>query len=297
MTTRSSTTTRLDLQVLKDNAPSHGRVRINHDGCPAGIDRKKRLEIKRCNDGSILGYCHHCGSAGYVRNGISRIRPVVPKASPPVDSGTSSLPADLEVDPVRWPPEAKAWFVKYGILPEVASSFGIGYSPRLRRVVLPCYDSGVCTGYQARKIFNDDSGPKYYTKRLTTPTAGNNSARTRLLFDGTRGASSTCGGTSEHTLVITEDALSAIKCGNWARSIALLNSSIDSSTILEYVNRVGRIDRIIIFLDNDNAYVKKNQLMIKRSLSLVFPNTDIKIIWGDKDPKEYNASDLQELLK
>ena len=49
------------------------QVHVNHEGCPEGLDRKKRLYIKRLPDNSVLAYCHHCGSSGYYADKITNI--------------------------------------------------------------------------------------------------------------------------------------------------------------------------------------------------------------------------------
>ena len=58
-----------DKMVIKDRASSlvPGKsIHINHEGCEAGKDTKRRLYISITSDGgAVLAYCHHCGRRGF----------------------------------------------------------------------------------------------------------------------------------------------------------------------------------------------------------------------------------------
>lgn len=115
----------------------------NHQNCPAGLDTKKRLYIKRTNDG-YQWYCHHCAQGGFVRGGIRNIHRVEEPYEGP------SLPADFDPDWNNWPKWAEEFQVK-----------GWGYSKYMDRVVIPVYGPDL-KGYQARAAPNKK--PKYLTK-------------------------------------------------------------------------------------------------------------------------------------
>lgn len=42
-------------------------VNINHEDCPAGNDTRRRLYVTITPEGTLLGYCHNCGSKGWTR--------------------------------------------------------------------------------------------------------------------------------------------------------------------------------------------------------------------------------------
>ena len=60
----------IDQKLIKAHAPSNNneQTHVNHVGCPAGEDKKRRLYIKR-TDKALLAFCHHCGEKGFVKLG------------------------------------------------------------------------------------------------------------------------------------------------------------------------------------------------------------------------------------
>lgn len=271
------------------------QVHVNHDNCSAGIDTRKRLYIKRCEDGRILSYCHNCGESGYFLPSIQEGR-----GTRKSNRGTNgnvyettrsrkSLPRDCQVY-AQWPALAKQWVSHYDITPQEVANHGICYSPRLRRVILPVFiytnnhDSSVShttaqsTGptlglYQARKIYPNDTGAKYLTYRNDSCVfVTNNNNRVDVC-------------------VICEDILSAIKLGRVAgRSIALLGTNLQEKHILTVVEGYKRF---LIFLDNDNIQVKKAQIKLFRMLSAF---GDVKVTHHDKDPKECSDKELERIV-
>lgn len=114
----------------------------NHQDCPAGMDTKKRLYIKRTSDG-YQWYCHHCAQGGFVRAGVRNIHKVEEPYEGP------SLPADFDPDHNNWPDWAEEFKVQ-----------GWGFSKRMNRVIIPVYGPEL-KGYQARAAPNEK--PKYLT--------------------------------------------------------------------------------------------------------------------------------------
>lgn len=57
------------VQIATDSLfPSRGNtVNINHEDCPAGNDTRRRLYVTITPEGTLLGYCHNCGSKGWAR--------------------------------------------------------------------------------------------------------------------------------------------------------------------------------------------------------------------------------------
>lgn len=250
------------------------QIHVNHEGCEAGEDRKKRLYIKRTNDGTILYYCHHCGKSRTIRNSVSKTKRLAgtPKAAVRDWKSKRSVttPADSESDPGKWPANARVWFYRYGITDAEIKRHGFLYSERLRRVVLPIYNNGELVSYQTRRVFNDDERPKYLSY-------GNKDSVFHVEHSDAK------------RLCIVEDLLSSIKVGRYINTLALRKTSL-SDKELRWILEKGYND-FIIFLDDDNAQVKKQQLVLKNKLENFGKVTIIHS--GGRDPKEYDDLELK----
>lgn len=248
-------------------APDDGKVRHNHTAhdCSGGSDS---MVIERKPDG-IYAKCFRCGAYG-----IHRERAARPFSGPsPVPKGKVLLPSDLVLDTASWPSAARLWYLRAGIKKVEVESAGIGYSPWLNRIIIPCYDETGLVGYQARRVYDEDGGPKYYTKTDRTE---------HMLF--TSGSSD--------TVVLCEDALSAIKCGRHCRSIACLGTEL--SDYILYTILDSNPKRVIVFMDYDNSIVIKKSVDILRRLSTLFD--DVTFISAGTDPKNISDEQLRELI-
>lgn len=287
----------LDKDEFVPFAPSErgGETHVHH--CKKGKNND-RLYIKRTDDDSIIAYCHHCGKRGISKlDGVRNISNFRSSKDKDLNRGVSNhlrLPTDYEKDFTKWPKEAKAWPMKYGITEDELNANHIGYSPYFARVVLPCFDEeGTLSQFQTRKIDGIDTTARYqrptkydtYIKRGSSPF----NRLFRAKFTGLR---------SKHlymdsTCCLVEDALSAIKCARFVEgSIALNGTSLDTGSILTLSKHY---DDFIIFLDNDNPQVKKSQTKLKRRLELVCKGK-VTIVYSDKDPKELSNRKLKEVL-
>ena len=266
------------------------KTNINHSGCPAGEDRKKRLYIERKENGNVLCYCHHCSQSCVIWDSVSKNRSFTKgyRASGSVSTvgkpnNECSLPKDSEAVVASWPPQARVWLGKYGITNAEIATHSILYSERMGRVLLPCWNDGKLVSYQARKLFPEDTGPKYlsygdknsvYAVRATS--AGEEHSDEPTITP----------------LVIVEDVLSAIKVGRYADALALRKSSM-SDKELQWVLNQG-YEEFVVFLDDDNAQVKKSQIVIKNKLEAF---GSVRIIHSNgRDPKEHSDLELEEIL-
>jgi hypothetical protein len=235
-----------------------------------------RLYIKRTVDGYLFN-CFHCGKSGGIRAASVEgervtVRPTRHKTRP-VPTG-ARLPADVTGEWGSWHPRARGLVVRYITKQEVADH-GLLYSPSLRRVVLPVYDSLGLVGYQTRKLFDDDGGGKYLTFTRRPQDF-------HMVCDGSE---------RNTTVVIVEDALSAIKCSRYVASAALFGVSLKDSMLARLARRYANY---LIFLDDDNAQVKMAALKIKRRLTMF---GDCAIISGvGCDPKECDDDTLKGLI-
>lgn len=262
--------------------------KFNHIDCPAGMDTKQRLYIKRVENGHVF-YCHHCSSSGFVLSKYARFKEATkrrkcaveePKALQGKLRKTLQLPDHCTRDIREWPREARGWVRQYGITREEIRDYGLLYDIDSRRVVLPWYSGSDLGLYQLRKIFADDAGtdgtkPKYITRRRSLAGAHNIS-----------------GDSSTRVLVLCEDILSAIKLSRVCAVYPLLGTSLSTEGLTTIMD--GDWDRIYIWLDDDNRYVKKAQLVLKITLENFFK---VKIVHTKgKDPKEHTIEEIKEIL-
>lgn len=56
-------------RIFENVSPVNATVHVNHEGCPSGVDNKRRLYVTKTEDGSgFLFFCHHCDGRGMLRN-------------------------------------------------------------------------------------------------------------------------------------------------------------------------------------------------------------------------------------
>jgi hypothetical protein len=252
-------------------APNEGQIHINHAECEAGTDTKKRLYIRRLDDGCVLAHCHHCGKSGSYNENKFRSLAAIKKRGSVGESGSRSvsLPIDFESDVKKWDAKARAWVYQYGITDEEIRKYGIGYSAKNGRVILPSWEDGKLLGYQMRRIFDHDLLPKYVTyynkKNYTWKDL-------------------TC---TNNILVLCEDVLSAIKLHRYYASMALLGTHLHKDSyecLLDF-------QKIIIYLDNNNAEVKLKRSQLQRSLAVLVPDTRVCVL--ERDPKTLSNKELE----
>lgn len=252
---------------------------FHHEECPASHghrDHKKRLWVKR--DGQyITGKCHHCGMSGSYRE--RNFRKAKASNSTKISSSNDrrtnrdyKIPRDGIRETGHWPREGRIWLYQYGITEQEIQDYGILYSDSCHRLILPVFLSDTLLGYQTRKIFQWDEGPKYLTYRNTN----NFWFKSNSLGSG--------------TVVVCEDIISAIKCGRYLDSVALLGSTASDELVLH----LSIYKKVLIFMDDDNADIKSKQLKLKKKLELY---TEVDIITGvGKDPKECTDRELMNIL-
>ena len=284
----------LDKDEFVPFAPSDvgGEVRVHH--CKLGKDND-RLYITRSNDNVILAYCHHCGKRGVSKlDGVRNINSFR-KPTTDIKSGVSrdlKLPSDYEKDSSKWPIEARAWPMRFGITKEELHDNSIGYSEYFGRVVLPTFDEkGTLSQYQTRKITGLTGTSTFQRETKYDTFIKQGSTSFQRLFNP-KHPRSTLSGRSMDTLCIVEDSLSAIKCNRYVPTIALNGTSLDDKCILALVKTYRNF---YVFLDNDNPQVKKSQRKLKKKLELVCKGK-VTVVYKDKDPKELTNKELKETL-
>ena len=275
---------RLNIKEILDNDPSlrtladGAQVHVNHYGCPAGRDTKRRLYVK--NDrGSLVMYCHHCGAGGKVTGQRCHIRRNTGNYHVP----DVTLPQDLIISPEHCNVHFNVWINKSGLsLPE-RELYQFGWSGWEGRGILPIrwyhngQATGVLEGYQRRRVLPHDTMPKY----LTTKRLGIRNPVFAVTHDSTPGVA-----------VLVEDILSAAKVGRQADAYALLGTSL--SEYLKY-RLAGKYKHALVWLDNDNPSVRSAQRDIAKALGIFIER--VTIIHHDKDPKLCTDQEIENVVR
>lgn len=229
-------------------------------------------------------YCFRCGPAGFVAHGDFSIDQLKRRRLE-LDwqqSRTVTLPKDFTTD---IPPSEAIWLYKAGVSSAIAKHYGFGYSPFLRRVILPIYKDGVLQGYTARSTINER--PKYIEK-VVSPSSTVFVADPSIALDATDDWPAGSG----PDLCITEDILSAVRVGRVVRScIALLGTSATVEQLHQALPSGN--GKICIWLDPDKAG-KAGARNHVRSLRL--QGYEARVIKSDKDPKYYSNREIRRLL-
>ena len=251
------------------------KVRVNHESsdCTGGSNA---MVVERKDDG-VYAKCFRCGKYGRSIEGKPR-HFFAKKAGAYVGRSSSSddaMPRDSESDVKDWPSRARLWITQGGLTPLDSKTYGISYSPSLGRVVIPISYDGEYRGYLARKIFDEDQGPKYWI-RSKDPS--------RMLFRVVNPNHS-------EVVVLCEDVLSAIRIGKHMTSFAILGTETSDFALKELTKgkRHG-----IIFLDYDNRIVIKKSRVLKNRLELLLDK--VNLVNKSIDPKQLSDKDLYNIL-
>lgn len=226
-------------------------------------------------------YCFRCGPAGFVAHGDFSIDALKRRREELAWSSTKQvfLPKDFTTD---IPPSEAVWLYKAGVGSTVSKHYGFGYSPSLRRVILPIYKDGVLQGYTARSTINER--PKYIEK-VVEPSAtvfvSDPSIALPWTDDGLLG--------TVPDVLLCEDILSAVRVGRHVRTcIALLGTAANPGQLPHTI-----LGTVGIWLDPDKAGTKGAKA-IQRSLHL--QGYETKLIRSAKDPKYYSNREIRRLL-
>lgn len=263
------------------------QIHINHETCTAGEDTRRRLYIKRTEDGrNILAYCHNCSLSGCYSVKYAAARSATAKDMVLRESDSvpfrGTLPKGFNPNYKSWNSEQRAWLTRYGITEDEQKQYMLGVDTNTGKVILPVFRGGKLLGYQARYLGDDKDVPKYVTKTSCKPM---------YWYSGDY-AKGTLQSSLDRCLCLTEDVLSGIKCARFVPTMALLTAFMGNEQVAFALR--NNFDKFIIFLDDDNRNVKLNQVKIKAKLEQI---GDVKLITGvGKDPKACSNSELKRLL-
>lgn len=225
----------------------------NHSDCPAGIDTRRRLYIKRKDNRLWVAFCHNCGESGALKSGVliptmadlaHQLRDVVvikpddPNTSTFEMPGAVTLPDDFTQDPSfldTWVLR-RLWDNHSTV--EVAVKHGWGFSPSRNQMITPIYHKdGNMGGYQAR------NAPGILPKCITTYAQGHKGYP--LFYRRLE----------SNILIIVEDPLSAMRLHEetFVTSVALLGTHLNAHALSQIIHYVKQEDvkHITIWMDAD----------------------------------------------
>lgn len=262
----------IDSKLIQANAPSNmgEQVHVNHTGCEAGEDKKRRLYIKRTDKG-LVAYCHHCNQKGFVFDNEGRLSTWINKPAAAVTSSTKPVLASMPV-------EGNLWLYKHYCDPTKDMFNGI--AGERHKVALTLYNpEHQPIGWQIRNLA-PNATPKYTTHYTSSSSKGD--AAWFHYFS--------------KTLVITEDYLSAYRVNNDTThsSVALLRTALSDKTLRQIHDL--NFEYVLIWLDPDEAGVK-GAAKIYKQLNHYLPSTTKIIVLGiDKEPKQCTPAELYDTL-
>ena len=263
------------------------QTHINHDGCPAGQDNKRRLYIKREHD-CILAYCHHChGHLVYRDRDIRSLENIEAALLNSYDNPTNTavlLPDDIEGDVSQWPLAERAWLANYPALTQgVVDAEGMCYSPSLGRIIVPYFnEEGVLVFWQGRDCSIAPTLKWMMAKSATKPLGFYPNTIVPAAYS--------------RFIIVVEDPISAITIANTTEYDALcLYGTVMSDAQVEFIVNRGKRQNHYLWLDPDTAG-RTGAADIKRKLDTVCCSSCATVVVkGLPQPKDTPLETLQKL--
>jgi len=186
------------------------------------------------------------------------------------------LPEDFTRD---IPLEGRLWLYSNGITNKLRERYGIGYSARLHRVVLPVYnEAGTLIWYQCRAL-REGQTPKYL--QPSRDKTGIYFASQHIKHTGVR-----------TSVTVVEDIMSAIRVGESdlpnTCTISLLGTKADTRQVIT----LSDFSVCTLWYDNDKAGIRGSQT-IRTAVSML---TETRNIRTELDPKAYSNQQIRATL-
>lgn len=247
--------------------------------CPLCNRGKNAFLVTRKASGWVY-WCHRCHAKGFISSDGStprQARKLLTRVeSPYVERANVTLPEDFTTEIPR---AGQAWLGQYNLSPEVLDQSGIGYSPKLNRLIFPVRDGGKLIYWQGRSL--DKKGehtpprPKY-----TNVTQAGAKPIYHIQINPTK------------PTVLVEDIISALKVADAGyNSIAILGSYVDDTLVLKLLKL--NLTSAVIWLDPD-----KRQDMVKYQKRLMAFGIKTKSLpLTKKDPKDFSGSDIIDQIE
>jgi len=247
------------------------QINIDHEGCDAGVDRKKRLYIKHVV-GGVVAYCHHCSDHGFWRE-LSTDGTVLRKW---LFNETDDMPRVRRTDGFNVRPKnvhsvnIVNWLATHHVFPTIDEEDKHYFKEFLNELYLPIHTpANTQYGYQLRSF--DPTKPKYKTTYYRKLSAGVS------WFNK-----------DTEIIVITEDYTSAYRV--WRdtphASVALLKTSIPDETI----NLLVHYKKVVIWLDPDEPGQKASLKILQRLMVCLPSQIKIKNMTSSLVPEPKNLT-------
>lgn len=258
------------------NLPLGHKARVDCEQCGEGTNTKAMIVSH--NIKSYSGSCFACSHQPFEMKGkqtlaeIAELKRINNESLHGAAGEPPALPTDFTTD---IPLEGRLWLYSNGITDKLKREYSIGYSERLKRVVMPIFDSeGTLTWYQCRALLKGQT-PKYLQ-----PKGDKHSVVFQSKLRETEHNTS--------TIVVVEDIMSAIRVGELSTTVSLLGTKATTSQ----VNYLSKYDKVITWLDSDKAG-KRGSASIRQSCDLL---TETYNIVTEHDPKFYSKQQIKEIL-
>lgn len=249
---------------------------VNHVDCPAGVDTKRRLYVKRTNDGLYIGYCHHCGQKGATKASGQWVDYSVDLSAVAPKKLELSRYGTMNPNATEWPAAPLAWLFQARMTYVRMQEHGIRYDEQLDRVALPIFDSEHRLLAMQLRSF-DDNQPKYLNVYREDAVKPVHCWLTNFPDDD--------------RIYIVEDILSAIRISKFVNVGALLGTHLSDwakNYLAEFYPYVA------VWLDPDDAGIKACS-KIARDLTPIITGY-VQLLSTDKQPKELSDEEIRVMV-
>lgn len=227
---------------------------------------------------SYNGFCFACDHKPFEMKGkqtledLAELKRINNESLQPTEGARCELPEDFTPD---MPLEGRLWLYSNGITDTLKRKYNIGYSKRLRRVVMPVYNTkGDLIWFQCRALVKGQQ-PKYLQ-----PSGDKSSVLFQSKTEEDKG--------TKGRVVVVEDIMSAIRVGETTLTISLLGTKADTSQI----NTLSRFSEVVTWLDSDKAG-RNGSKTIRQAVGLL---THTKDLVTELDPKSYSNQQIETIL-
>lgn len=255
-------------QALRANLRVGMRRRFGHD-CGAGD-----VVLVTAETDGLSAYCFRCNDGDFIPSELSfqdKVKNLQDKVRSSAEFTVCQLPFDYTLDV---PEKHAVWFYKASIRKAQARELGIGWSPSMQRIIIPVYaDDGSLAFMQARAVLPGQI--KYINSK--------GAAAGKTLYQTHRINAET------PFVVVTEDMLSAVRCGVYGHAAALCGVAASPTKMLI----LCQAKQILLWLDPDAA---GNTAMMKLRRSLGVMHGDVRVIHSKKDPKLLPDREIRRLI-
>jgi hypothetical protein len=262
------------LEIAKQLPVGH-KTRVDCPECGEGTQTKAMMVSHSLK--AYSGYCFACGANPFETKGKQTLEQLAEikrlnNELLATEEGPLRLPKDATNN---IPLEGRLWLYSNGITDRLRKQYNIMYSERLRRVILPVYDSkGTLIWFQCRALLEGQK-PKYLQPSRD---------KASVVFESTSETTKRSTG----SVVLVEDIMSAIRVGEVIKTFSLLGTRAS----IYQINSLSAYDTVSVWYDSDKAG-KRGAATIRKTIGML---TDTKNICVEHDPKAYSKQQIENIL-